>query len=225
MAPDLSSFQTRHKHCGALDLHHRAADKPVPTVTFDGAVFEGTGHPRYLGIHFDRMMTHRKHVETTALKCKKGLSVLKAVAAKCIEQRQVFLLYQSVVLSVIDYGLGLTTVAQTNPLKVDRVQNEAMRVILGTTKDTPIETTRFLLDLTPVQARQKVERVKAYFSAVENPRNPLHEAVKDTEGCRLGRHKSWMGQAEDSIQRACQLTELKQTKEWEWYPNRFRRLC
>ena len=172
MAPDLSSFQTRLKHCGALDLHHRAADKPVPAVIFDGDVFEGTGHPRYLGIHLDRMMTHRKHVETTALKCKKGLSVLKAVAAKCIEQRQVFLLYQGVVLSVIDYGLGLTTVAQTNPLKVDRVQNEAMRVILGTTKDTPIETTRFLLDLTPVQARQKVERVKAYFSAVENPRNP-----------------------------------------------------
>ena len=91
MAPDLSSFQTRLKHCGALDLHHRAADKPVPAVIFDGDVFEGTGHPRYLGIHFDRMMTHRKHVETTALKCKKGLSVLKAVAAKGIEQRHLFL--------------------------------------------------------------------------------------------------------------------------------------
>ena len=100
------------------------------------------------------------------------------------------------VLTVTDYGLGPTTVAQTNLLKLDRVQNEAMRVILGTTKDTPIGTTRFLLDLTPLLARQEVERVKAYFSAVENPCNPLHEAVKDTEGCRLGRHKSWMGQTE-----------------------------
>ena len=36
--------------------------------------------------------------------------------------------------------------------------------------------------------------------------------------------KSWMGQAEDSILQVCQLTELKQTKEWERYPNRFRRL-
>ena len=59
--------------------------------------------------------------------------------------------------------------AQTNLLKLDRVQNEAMRVILGTTKDTTTETMRFMLDLSPMQIRQKLEQVKAYFSAVENP--------------------------------------------------------
>ena len=79
--------------------------------------------------------------------------------------------------------------AQTNLLKVDRVQNEAMRVILGATKDTPTETTRFMLDLPSMQTRQKVEQVKAYFSAVKNPLNPLYEAVKDTKGCRLGSSK------------------------------------
>ena len=98
----------------------------MPAVTFDRAVVERTSHLRYLGIHFDRMLTYRKHVETTALKCKKGLSVLKAMPAKGIEQCHLFLLYQSVVLSVIDYGLSLTTMAQTNLLKLDRVQNEAM---------------------------------------------------------------------------------------------------
>ena len=36
--------------------------------------------------------------------------------------------------------------------------------------------------------------------------------------------KSWMGQVKDSVLQVCQLTELKQTKEWERYPNRFRRL-
>ena len=56
----------------------------MPEVTFDGAVVERTSHPRYLGIHFDRMLTYRKHVKTRALKCKKGLSVLKAMAAKGI---------------------------------------------------------------------------------------------------------------------------------------------
>ena len=50
-------------------------------------------------------------------------------------------------LCVIDYGLGFTTMAQTNLLNLDRVQNEAMRVILGNTKDTPTETMKFMLDL------------------------------------------------------------------------------
>ena len=52
-----------------------------------------------------------------------------------LTERPVFLLYQRVVLSVIAYGLGLTTMAQTNLLKLDRVQSKAMPVILGTTKD------------------------------------------------------------------------------------------
>ena len=38
-------------------------------------------HLRYLGIHFDRMLTYRKYVKTRTLKCKKGLSVLKVMAA------------------------------------------------------------------------------------------------------------------------------------------------
>ena len=67
-----------------------------------------------------------QHVETTSLKYQQGRSVLNAMAAKGIEQRHLFLLYQSVVLSVTDYGLGLTTMAQTNLLQLERVQNEAM---------------------------------------------------------------------------------------------------
>ena len=59
------------------------------------------------------------------------------------------------VLRVIDYGLGLTTMARTNLRKLDRVQNEAMRVILGTTKDTPCETTRFMLDLAPTSTNHR----------------------------------------------------------------------
>ena len=43
---------------------------------------------------------------------------------------------------------------------------------------------RFVLDLLPMQTRQKVEQVKAYFSAVKNPHNPLQEAVTDTKECR-----------------------------------------
>ena len=122
-------------------------------------------------------------------------------------------------LSVIDYGPGLTTMAQTNLLKLDRVQNEAMQELYWEPPKTAIETRRLTLDLPPTEARQKVEQVKAYFSDVENPHSPLHEAVKDTKGCRLGRAKSWMGPTEDSILQVCQLTELKQTEEWERYPD------
>ena len=72
----------------------------MPAASLDVVVVERTSHLRYLGIHFDRILTYRKNMEATALKCKKGQSVLKAMVAKGIEHRHFFLLYQSVVLSV-----------------------------------------------------------------------------------------------------------------------------
>ena len=117
------------------------------------------------------------------------------------------------ILSVIDYGLGLTTLSQSNLLKLDRVQNEAMRVILGTTKDTPTETMRYILDLSSMETRHKVKQVKAYLNAMQNTKNPLHDAVKEEKGCRLARGKSWISQAEQSIQHVCGLAE--QVRDWK----------
>ena len=201
-------------------LNSKAVGQAMPAVSFNGEVIERS--LRYLRVHCDRMLTYKTQVESTKLRYKKGLSALKAMASKGIEQRHLFLLYQSVTLSVIDYGLGLTTLSQSNLLTLDRVQNEAMRVILGTTKDTPIETMCYLLDLPSMEARHKVEQVKAYLNALQNPKNPLHDAVKEEKGCRLARGKSWMGQAEQSIQHECGSAELNQVRDWEKRPVEFK---
>ena len=57
------------------------------------------------------------------------------MASKGIELRHLFLLYQGVKRSVNDYGQGLTTLSPSNLLKLGRVQNEAIGVTHGTTKD------------------------------------------------------------------------------------------
>ena len=57
---------------------------------------------------------------------------------------------------------------------------------------------------------------------MQNPKNPLHDAVKEEKGCRLARGKSWMGQAEQWIQHVCSLTELKQLRDWEKRPAEFK---
>ena len=37
----------------------------------------------------------------------------------------------------------------------------------------------YLLDLPSMETAHKVEQVKAYFNAMQNPKNPLHDAVKE----------------------------------------------
>ena len=79
--PDLSSIQTRHKHCGArLTTEHQAKQCQ------QSHCMELWSKELYLGFYFVRMLTCRKHAETAALKRKKGLSVLKTMAAKGIKE-------------------------------------------------------------------------------------------------------------------------------------------
>ena len=59
----------------------------------------------------------------------------------------------------------------------------------------------------------ELEQVKAYLSAIQNPKNPLHYAVKGGKGCRLSRGKLLMGPAEQSVRLVRSLIELKQTRD------------
>ena len=88
------------------------------------------------------MLTYKTRVESTKLRCNKGLSALKAMASKGIEQRRHLSLLQP---SVTDYGLSLTTLAQSNLLKLDTVHK------------TLFETMHYLLDLPSMETRYKVE--------------------------------------------------------------------
>ena len=72
---------------------------------------------------------------------------LKATAAKGVKQLQ-----------------GLKTYSQSNLKKPDRMKNEAMRVVLGTTNDRSIEAIECPLDLPPMKTRHEVDHVKAHLN-------------------------------------------------------------
>ena len=181
----------------------------MPAVCFNRVVIERThtSDPRTLGIHFDTSPIYNMQVESTKLRCEKGLSTLKTMAAKGMAKRHLFLLYQSVVLSVIDYSLGLTTLSQPSILKLDKVQNEAMRVLLGAAKDRPIEAMRYLLDLP--QDTRWCKSKGIFMRCMQKLKNPLHDSVREEKGRRLARDKLRADQGEQSIQHTCGFKELK----------------
>ena len=76
-----------------------------------------------------------------------------------------------------------------------------------------------MLDIPPMQTKQKVEHVEECFNTVRNSYNPLLDAMKNGGECRLGHGKFWLGQADESIPR------LKLIKEWGRFPNRHYHLC
>ena len=75
-------------HCLDNRVAGKACQQSLLTTSCSGI----NNYPRYLGIHFDRKLTYRQHAETTALKCKKGLLILKAVAKATSSKTMIFML-------------------------------------------------------------------------------------------------------------------------------------
>ena len=69
---------------------------------------------------------------------------------------------------------------------------------------------RYLLGLPKMETKQKMDRVKAYLNAMQNPKNPLHDAVTEEKGCRLATGKSCTHQAERPVMCAISQSSSKQ---------------
>src|SRR5579871_3977640 len=136
------------------------------------------------------------------------------MAAADITQGQLVMLYQCLVLSGIEYGGAILTTSDTQMDRLERIQNEAMCIILGCTRDTPCVAMRYLLDFPSMAHRIDLWRARAHFRISANSEHPLHEEFGRESGNRLKRGKSWVGCAEDIIRLVCEPTNILSGDEW-----------
>ena len=117
----------------------------MPPVFIEGKELQRDDTLKYLGVTFDRSLCGSEHVSRTIVWARKGLVVLKTMAGARMTQRILCILFQTLILSVINYGFGLMTLSEAQLERLKVIQNEAMRAILGCTRDTSAETIRYLL--------------------------------------------------------------------------------
>ena len=186
----------------------------MPTVSIQGKTLSREHSLKYLGITFDRSLSFNLHVTHTVNRARKGLVAVKTMAAAKMPQHILLVLFKSLVLSVIDYGLGLLTLSATQLQRLDVIQNESMRSILGCTRDTSAEAMRYRLDLPPMRDRHKLSQVKAYVKVAADTSNPLHDKIGRNVRCRLKRGSEWLTQAAKTIETSTPVHNVRKGKAW-----------
>ena len=83
----------------------------MPPVFLEGKELQREICLKYLGITFDRSLFGNLHISRTIVKARKGLVALKTMVASRMSQKILVILYQSLILSVINYGFGLLTLS------------------------------------------------------------------------------------------------------------------
>ena len=73
------------------------------------------------------------------------------------------ILFQTLILSVLEYGFRLLTLSKTQLSRLEVNQNKAMRAILGCRRDTSAEAMRYLLNFPTMSERHRLARKSKHF--------------------------------------------------------------
>ena len=199
-----------------FSLNNRAINDNLPSVSIGGKDIGRVQCFKYLGISFDRCLSFKEHVNHIVKKARKGLSALKCIAGAKMPQRIIALAYRSLVLPIIEYGLGLLTLSPTQVKRLDVIQNEAMRIILGCTRCTSTQAMRYYLNLPNMTNRKKLAQVKALMRVFSDVNHPIHKDSNSftSHHNRLKRGTSWTLQAATTISEFCDIKSIHKGPAW-----------
>ena len=186
----------------------------MPEVSIGGQAIKRDSILRYLGLILDRSLSGKDHVSRVVSKARKGLNALKVMACLSMPQRILFILFLTLVLAVVDYGFGLLTLSKAQLNRLEVIQNQGMRTILGCTRDTSCEAMRHMLGLWSMPERHKLAQVKAYLKVSADTKHPLHGKVGRDTHSRLKRGTEWMNEASKTISQSCNVANIRTGPPW-----------
>ena len=118
----------------------------------NGQTLLAEDNPTYLGVTFDRRLTWKKQAEKADTRGKVRLALMKKLAGSSwgADATTLKRLYTGRVRPVLEFGMTTWgTLAKTNIDRVNKVQNQATRIITGSMKSTPIQELETITGLQP----------------------------------------------------------------------------
>ena len=147
-------------------------------------------NPRILGVTFDPLLTFNKHIESLCTRVIPRINLLKHLSASNWGQQveTMTITYKLLIRSILHYAapVWFPNAAPSNIEKLQRIQNQALRIATGCIKRTPIdhlhEETKVLL------IKDHLEMLSKQFLAralqPDHPSHPVATAYPGPKGCR-----------------------------------------
>ena len=109
------------------------------------------------------------------------------------------------------------SLSETQLKRLEVIQNEAMRAILGCTKDTSAEAMRYLLGFPTMAERLRIAQVKAFLKVTSDESHPLHKKVGNRPPSRLKRQGEWMTESTKTIENSLSVESIRRGTPWRYF--------
>ena len=146
--------------------------------------------PTYLGVTFDKRLTWKHHIVKAETKARRKLAIMRKISGTTwgANERILKTVYSQGIRPHLEYGSAAwSSAANTNLQALDKVQNQALRVMTGAMKSTPIAQMEKTTNIQPLKERREtkiLQQAEKYMCSVNNP---MKERMEDLARGRLQR--------------------------------------
>ena len=163
---------------------------PDLKLKINNTLLQRENYPKYLGVTFDPRLTWCKHIQEAEKKGTKRVALLKKLAGTSwgADISVLKKTYVGYVRPVIEYGMASWgTAAKTNFQKVERVQNQSLRILTGGIKSTPINYMEAVAGLESLEDRRVKKTLTQYTKFRHLTSHPMHTMMTNKPRKRLKR--------------------------------------
>ena len=167
------------------------------TLEINGEDIKEEEQPTYLGVTFDRRLTWNNQFQRSHTKAKIRMALMKKLSStKWGANKEVLKkLYVGRIRPTLEYGMAATsTASKTNKEKMNKIQNQAMRMMTGAMKSTPIQALETATGLPTLEDRRDTAVLIQAEKYKRMKEHPMHKRMAEPTKGRLKRtsfiHKS-----------------------------------
>lgn len=174
-------FSTEKTKC----IHFCKLRKPHedPQLKLNNRNLSYVNEHKFLGLIFDKKLSWKTHIKETKTKCQKAMNIIKSLCSKKWGSSRKTLLnvYQSVILSRIDYGaIVYSSACRTSLSSLDPIHNTGIRLSIGAFKTSPVQSILGEAGIPSLTARRHNNIVKYGIKILGNPDHINYTLLRPT---------------------------------------------
>ena len=134
----------------------------------------------YLGVVIDCRLSMLSHITNNLNKAKKALGVVRYAAGQNVQLKSLVNLVRATVVSRLEYALHVCCpVSKSQFNRMDKLLNQALRIISGAAQKTSGEALQFYLGFHNMEQQYKMKVVKEFARAVTTITHPLNALLTE----------------------------------------------
>ena len=163
---------------------------PKISLFIDEIALQQDDSPTYLGITFDQRLTWKQHLQKAETKAKTRLSLMRKLAGSTwgADSQTLKKMYTGYVRPVMEYGMtAWCTSAKSHTDRLNRIQNQASRIITGGLKSTPIIQMENVSGLHSLDERREAKVLTQAAKFTRHQTHPMRSRMESSTKYRLKR--------------------------------------